>query len=244
MARNANWHRRRQQEAWAFGREQRDRLLRDYTAEYGLSTPPPPAKIIDELLTDFLHVRLRYDPLPLDRFAETRIIDGRVVVSVNAHTEAIGGVKDAAGVQNVAKWHEAIHAIADIDVLRNPPQQAFAGFDVVPAIVCYRGPKNVLTARDDEAAREFWAEEAGRAAAVSIEALQRSGPFTALMRAAGRSTGAVSGAWPMLYEATAEIGVNITALVKQLQLEGLIVIERHGDRNDVLVQSTLIEATS
>lgn len=54
MAAKADWGRRVRDEAWAFGRKLRDDLLRDYQGEYGVAIPPPPARIVDELLTDFL----------------------------------------------------------------------------------------------------------------------------------------------------------------------------------------------
>jgi len=44
----------------------------------------------------------------------------------------------------------------------------------------------------------------------------------------------------MLYAAAEAIGVNITALVKQLTLEGLIAVERDGERTVVYGQPALI----
>ncbi len=241
MAANRSWQRRRQRDAWSFGRGQRDRLLAEYQKAYGLAVPPPPAKIIAELLTDFLDATLRFDPLPSDRFAETRFDNGRFVVTVN--TEDIEGVKDPEGVQNVGMWHEAIHVIDHAAILRQSSGRQFPGFEVPPQFVCLRSndPRRRHGTPDDEVEREYWVEEAGRAAAVSLEALQRTESFRALLRAAGRSTGAVTGAWPMLYEAAAETGVNITALVKQLSLEGLIVVDRdENGRSIVHVQPLLI----
>ena len=74
---------RLRQEAWAFGRQLRDDLIEQYRQEYAVAVPPPPALIIDELLTDFLQAELRYDPLPMDRFAQTDWPNGRAVVTVN-----------------------------------------------------------------------------------------------------------------------------------------------------------------
>jgi hypothetical protein len=242
---NASWQRRQQEQAWAFGREQCDRLLSNYQTDYGLAPPPPPAKIIDELLTDYLKAALQFDPLPLDRYGETRLEDGKAVVTINSRLGDIEGVKDAQGVENVAKWHEAMHVIRDLDTLVAPASRMFDGFDQPAQIVCYRAAgAKVLTRRDESVEREFWAEEAGRAAAVSLKALQRAESFRALLRAAGRSTGAVVGAWPLLYDAATEIGVNITALVKQLSLEGCIVVDREGGRSVVHVQSVLIGGVS
>lgn len=41
----------------------------------------------------------------------------------------------------------------------------------------------------------------------------------------------------MLYRSAEAIGVNISALIKQLSLEGLIVVERDGTRNVVYGQA-------
>jgi hypothetical protein len=240
--RNDKWLFAKRSAAWAYGREQRDRLLHEYRLRYGFPRPPAPARVIDELLTDFLQVRLRYRALPADRFAETRLDDGGVVVTVNDDIALIEGAKDALGIGNVAKWHETIHVLRDIDALRRPATSMLPGFEAEPEIVCLRrAGTGGRTAWTESAEREFFAEEAGRAAAVSLEALRRSQPFIDLLALAGRTTGPVRQAWPLLYDAATEIGVNISALAKQLQLEGLIVIERTGGRSEVAVQSQLLE---
>ena len=223
----ASWVDRQRTEAWAQGRALSDRLLTEYCDRYDLKIPPPPASIIDELLTEHLNARLAFDPLPLDRFAETSMRDGVIWVTINSETAKIDGVKDAEGVQNVAKWHEAIHVVDHRDVLRDASSQlALDGFAPGPPIVCYRsgGPKT-KPASQDERAREFWAEEAGRAAAVSISALKRIAPFQELMDLGRTSRGAVRAGWPLLYKSAEAISVNPTALKTQLSLEGYIVIE-------------------
>ena len=159
-------------EAWAYGRGQREALLQRYCEEYGLSEAPPPALVIDELMTDFLDIKLRFDPLPPDRFAQTRVVNGTTVVTVNSLTAKIRGVKDAMGVQNVGKWHELIHVLDDQAELRHIPQNRFPGFEEPPAVVCMRSGDTPRSGGFNR--REFWAEEAGRAAAVSYPALARS----------------------------------------------------------------------
>ena len=49
----------RQQEARAYGRILRDQLMVRYREEYGIDVAPPPALIVDELLTDFMVVVLK-----------------------------------------------------------------------------------------------------------------------------------------------------------------------------------------
>ncbi len=240
MMRKDEWVRRRRDEAWARGRDLRNDLLKQYKERFEVDESPPPAKIIDELLTDFLGAKLRFFPLASDRFAETRIVDGDLTVIVNSETARVPGVKDAQGVESVAKWHEAIHVVDDLDVLREGqgPQVPLPGIDAARELVCRRGLAR--STNSGEAAREFWAEEAGRAAAVSLPALRQSAAFLELLDLAGRSPGPVPGAWPLLYRAAEDIGVNISALKTQLTLEGLIVVDSVGGKSVVHVQPTLL----
>jgi len=164
--------------------------------------PPPPGLIIDELLTDFLGASLRYDPLSPKVYAQTKWKDGRPLVTVNSLTGKIPGVKDEVGVQNVAKFHEAVHVDRDLPALKAGPQATLPGFEVAPKIVCYRGAgqrkrwdrlpsgQGVI---DSGSLRQFWAEEAGRAAAISYQALARSDAFQGFLRLAQSSGAAANG---------------------------------------------------
>jgi hypothetical protein len=239
MSRRADFVHQRRQEAWAFGRDLREGLLAEYQRAYGIQTPPAPALIIDELLTDFLKVDLKYDPLPRDIFANTEWINGRAVVTVNTLSGCIPGVKDAAGVDNVGKWHEAIHVVRDLDVVRVQSQETLPGFEAPRRIACHRGAESLLTPQ--VRAREFWAEEAGRAAAVSFPALARSEAFQRLCETASRVPGPVPQGFPLLYEAAKDIGVNITALARQLSLEGRIEVRQESGRRLVYVQPSLTQ---
>ena len=73
-----------QLQAWEYGRCLFNGLVDRFRDEYGMENPPPPALIIDELLTDFLQVELRFHALPSNRHAQTDWIDGKPVVTVNA----------------------------------------------------------------------------------------------------------------------------------------------------------------
>jgi len=166
-------------------------------------------------------------------------VRGRPRVTINSRTADIRGVRDAEGVQNVGKWHEIIHITDHLDTLRAGPSAGLPGFEIPPRIVCYRSGD--AKGSPEAAAREFWAEEAGRAAAVSLEALARSEAFQELCRAASTGSGPVAGGFPLLYEVAEDIGVNATALVKQLTLEGWIVVTKESGRNVVYVQPRLNE---
>jgi len=239
MTNRADFVNQRRREAWAYGRELRDRLLVEYQRKYDLQSPPAPALIIDELLTDFLNVDLKFDPLRDDVFAQTEWIKGRTVVTVNTLSGHIPGVKDAAGVDNVGKWHETIHIVRDLHVIRTAPTLMLPGFEAPPTVTCHRGLRRSLS--PECVAREFWAEEAGRAAAASLPALTLSESFQELCERAERVTGPVPGGFPLLYQAAKDIGVNITALVTQLTLEGRIEIRQESGRRTVHVQPSLTE---
>jgi hypothetical protein len=234
MTPKADFIEARRREAWAFGRELRDSLLEEYKTEYGLTDAPPPAKIADELIRDFLHFQLHYDPLAPNVFAKASMLDDRVVITINSMTGAIKGVKDEGGVQAVGKFHETIHGVRDL-IAAPAEQGVLVGFDLPPVLVCYRGGPEDTSASIRE--REFWAEEAGRAAAVSYGHLNRSEAFIDLMHRHDRLTNGQ--AWHRLYQAAEDIGVNITALVTQLRLEGWIAVERGSSGKILKVQPSL-----
>jgi hypothetical protein len=237
------------QEAWDYGRTLRNRLVAQYREEYGVADPPAPALIVDELLTDFMGASLRYDPLPLDTYAQTEWKDDGPVVTVNSLTGAIDGVKDEQGVQNVAKFHEVVHVDCDLPELKSGPQMALPNFGPPTRIVCHRRPSTWNSwggtprtgAGGNGSRREFWAEEAGRAAAISYEALDHSDAFRAFIRLR-QSGGTVANneRWRLLYLAAEDIGVNISALVKQLDLEGQIVIQQEGGRRVIYPQPAFL----
>ena len=240
-------------DAWAYGRNLRDHLLSRYSQEYGVEVPPPPATIADELLTDFLGASLRFDPLSLDLYAQTEWRDGIPVVTVNSLTGQIPGVKDPLGVQNVAKLHEAVHVDRDLPPLKTSSQLTLAGFDPPFRIACYRsvgerkggGTKpNSLGSAPSDSTREFWAEEAGRAAAVSYQALSISPAFRNFVTLAPRVGPSINGEkWRLLKLAATDIGVNISALVKQLQLEGRVVTVMENGKTLIYGQPSLLEAS-
>lgn len=224
--------------AWAFGRDLRDQLMQRYREKYGIETLPAPAFIVDELITDFLSAKLRFDPLPEDRYAQTELIDGRLTVTVNKLTADIPGVVDAEGVQNVAKFHESVHVVRDVNVLRQRQQFRLEGIEAVDRIVCFR--QGFGHARDHAASRrEFWAEEAGRAAAVCHASLNRSSAYTTLMELRPSEQIRNDEAWHLVFQAAADIGVNRSALVTQLQAEGRISVSSEGGRNVLRVQPML-----
>ncbi|MGD9934163.1 MAG: hypothetical protein AB7T37_10635 [Dehalococcoidia bacterium] len=226
-----------QREAWAFGRALRNSLLTEFEEEYGVAAPPP-ATIGGELLTDFVGAALSYDALPLNVFAETTWQGGRPLVTVNSRTVEMRGVKDPVGVSNVGIWHEAVHVQRDLAVVRVGPQAVLDGFLPNPTIACYR-ERLPRARRGGDFEREYFAEEAGRAAAVSFPHLLQIEPFRQFIYLAERRLASGSLGWRALYAAAEAIGVNVSALVKQLEVEGFLHVERSRDKSFLHPQPAL-----
>lgn len=226
-----------QRDAWAFGRSVRGSLLEKYEQEYG-ALAPPPALIGPELLTDFMDVALAYDALDLNVYAETTWQDGRALVTVNSRTREIEGVKDAQGVMNVGVWHELIHVERDLSEVRVGSQAAFEGMLPNLTIACRRDRQRAER-RSEEFRREFFAEEAGRAAAVSFPHLIKTDDFRQFVYLAEQRLASGANGWRCLYAAAEAIGVNISALLKQLEAEGYLAVERGAGRSTLHPQPGL-----
>jgi len=196
---------------------------------------PPPAIIGPEIVTDVLGHGLAYLPLPLNVYGETTWEDGRPQITMNELTRLIPGVKDAEGVINVGIWHEIIHTDRDIAEVRVGLQGVFEGMVPNLTIACRRD-QGTSKRSDEEARREFLAEEAGRAAAVSYPHLVQIYAFREFFYRSQRRTISNREGWGLLYDAARAIGVNISALVKQLDAEGYLAVERSGERRILHVQ--------
>lgn len=236
----SDFQRGRREQAWAAGRLLSSHFRRAFCHEYGVSEAPSLALIIDEVLTDILGIELRFDPLPLDVYAETCWAGGRPRITVNSLIHRMHGVIDAEGVENVAKCHETVHAVEDLPRLQEGRSLLLPGFEEPEKITCLRSPGREL--RGAALAREFWAEEAGRAAAICYDALAKSPAFRLLGRLEGREGGATG--WQLVVEAARDIGVNRSALVKQLSLEGRIAVVKEGGRQRLYVQPGLADVVS
>ena len=224
--------------SWASGRERAARALQWYQTEYGVAIPPAPAKIIDELLTDYLGASLSYDPLPQDTFAKVCWRDGQPVVTVNARISLMANVKDHLGVEAVAKCHELVHIQDDGPMAESAPQGLFPGFEAPTVMTCFR---SVSDSRDEASRQcEIQAEEIGRAFAVSWSHLERSGAFQALLRFAGRPAPRGE-AWRLVYESAADLGISATSLVRQLTLEGCIALVKEDGKPQLYIQPGLLD---
>jgi len=188
--------------------------------------------VIDDLLENVQGVRLREEVLPLDTYAQTEFVAGRVEVSINSRISDVPGVKDPGGVAYVAKWHESIHVEFDtnLDGARQAGDQ-----ECLPGLVG-EAPRTIACRRveggfDDRLAMEFRAENAGLAAAIAIQDLERCEPYLEFKQVSADGGDISSPGWGLLYDIAEAIGVNISALVKYFSQHGVLsVIDDHGKR--------------
>lgn len=227
MAGRADWLDRRRRDAWQTGRDRAADLAEQYRQRYKLPAAPAPAVVVYELITDLVGIKLHFDPLPLDRYAQTRWLNGVPLITINSLTGQMPDVRHVEGVQRVAAFHELMHVLDDGDVAHDPLQRAFPGLDEPVPVICYREPSGRRNRSLSE--REFRAEEGGRAAAVAIWALEREPAWRELCERAARDPdGEVTSPWPLLFQCADALCVNISALTKQLRYEGRLVVTSDG----------------
>lgn len=202
-------------QSWAFGMAHREALVEAYMTRTGRVKRPFLWEITDELLEEEQGVRLLRAALPLDRFAQTEARDGRIEVTVNTRIAEIPGVKDIAGIEHVAKWHESIHVVRDMPA----PGALVDGYQAPPRIVCGRagGARRLPP-------HELVAEMAGIAAAIAEQDLLRCPPFLRLYEQASAGRDLCEDGWSLLRVCSVQIGVNPTALTRYLAQRGLFTL--------------------
>ena len=222
---------------WDHGIRLRELLVARYMALHGMRDRPLLAMVIDGLIEDALGARVLDDVLPLDRFAQTEVVKGKIEISVNTLISEMPRVKDPRGVGYVSRWHEVVHAVNHVG-MRDPwaylVTVPLPGFTVRPPLVS--GPRAIvcrqLFAADRQFdRREFVAENAGLAAAIAAPDLARCSAF-ACLRNLGMRGGELDGRGWMLLRKTAHfVGVNASSLERYFQRRELIeVVERQGRR--------------
>jgi hypothetical protein len=224
-------------ECWPLGIALRETLVARYMSTHHLNERPLLKKIASELLEESLGVRLRDDPLPLDRYAQTEVVHGRIVVTINSRIPSMPGVKDHTGTAYVSGWHEAVHVVRDVaaremaDWLSKLP---LPGWELdVPTprakrlIIC-RATGGERRCFDR---REFVAENAGLSAAISASDLQRCSAFARLQLLGANGGELDFRGWRLLQKTADFLGVNRSALFRYFERRGLLyVVEQHGRR--------------
>jgi hypothetical protein len=241
MAGFDRWLESRRREAWRYGIEHREALVQRMLTRLGLRDRPLLKDIVEELIEEDQGVRVRDEVLELDTYAQTTLVNGRPVVSINSRIGEMPGVKDAAGARHVALWHESIHIPRDILPTSRwnvHDQFKLPGFDVeaTPLVVC----KSRKPLRPEEKAREVFAEAAARAAAIAQPDLQRCPAYREYERRAARGGELGRSGWRLLYETAAFIGVNITALTGYFEQRGWHRVESRDGGQRLIAHPQLI----
>ncbi len=229
----------RRREAWHLGIEHREDLMRVFMTCRRLDRRPLLKDVTDELLEEVQGVRLRSEVLPLDVFAQSEVIGQRIEVSVNNRLNEMEGIRDTSGVAFVAKWHESIHVLRDLRPKGSADTQLRLGGleDAIQRqIVCRRtGAGQALNV--DE--REFFAENAGLAAAIAMPDLKLSPAFQEFTLLTERGGDITTPGWNLLAQSAADIGVNRAALFKYLNQLGLLLREQQTGKQHLIALAPL-----
>jgi hypothetical protein len=204
-----------------------------------IADPALPEDVVDELIEDIQEARLITGPLRIDRFAQTELKRGRIVVTINSRIAQIPGVKDAAGVAYVAKWHESIHVEKDMspDAGTSEGEQLtlFGAPPEFQLIECRAVGSGRLLAP-----HEVFAETAGLAASIAEADLLRSAHFLQFRSLAERGGELGRYGWHLLYRCAEDIGVNISALRRYFEQRHLCRVEGFGDESRLVADAQLL----
>jgi len=237
---SSRWLDAKRADARKLGVELRERLMARLMESEGLQERPLVKNVLDDLVQDVQRARLRDSVLPLDRFAQSEVVRGRIEVTINQRIPEIPGVKDAAGVRLVAVAHEAVHVDQDLDPSRHAPgrQPALPGLEYEdPRLIVCRSVAGAGYSGQPQ--REFIAENAGLAMAIALPDLQRCAAFAELRRRAAHGGELGTVGWSLLYQTAEFIGVNISALVTYFGHRGLCHVVAHEGRRRLVAAPRL-----
>ena len=239
MASNGRYISEKRREAWDYGNRHRDRLVDGYVIDHRLTERPFLKDIIDDLIEEQQHVRLLSGPLRLDTYGQTERIGGRIEITVNSRINEMIYVKDVDGVANATKWHESVHAERDLGVQEidgDGSQQVFTvpGFEKhsLGLIVCRDVEK--IGYGGEEREREFFAENAGIAAAISGADLLRCEEFLEFKELVILGGDITLPGWDLIKAIAGRIGVNRTAITRYFCQRGIVQTEQIGGRQRLI----------
>jgi hypothetical protein len=195
-------------------------LVVEYMRRNNLQDQPFLKNLVDDLIEEIQGARLLRGALPLDRFAQTEMSGDRIEVTINSRIPEMTKVKDAPGVELISKFHESLHVDRDFKVSARPQ-----------LIVC----RSASVRNGRVPLHEFVAENAALSAAIAATDLVRSRGFLRFQRLAAARGDLGRRGWDALYEVCAEIGVNISALVRYFGHLGLCQVIDDGNSRHLYV---------
>jgi hypothetical protein len=212
----------KRREAWVLGVEHRELLLAEYMTAFSLRERPLLKDIVDDVIEEIQGARLLEGVLHLDTYGQTELVNGSPEITINSRIAKIPGVKDATGIAYITKWHESFHVAHDLDI---SPKEPGTSQLTLPGLE--QSAPNIIVCRPHAAGepsnlgKEFMAENAGIAAAISDSDLKRCDAFHEFHRlvAAGGDLG--GSGFHLLYKSGEFIGVNPSALISYLEKKGV-----------------------
>jgi hypothetical protein len=216
----ASWLVRHRGALWAIGVEHREALMTKYMLFYSLTQRPMLKTVFREVIGEVQEVRILDGPLPMDRFAQTEIVDGYPEITINSLIGRMPRVKDPHGIGHVAAWHESIHIPVDVEWRYLPPNtyliSGLEGSTSSPLLCAATGVSPHRWSLHEQAI-----ETAALAAAVADADLRRCHNYLNFLELAswGGDMGPLG--WQLLASISAVIGVNRTALRRYFEQHGI-----------------------
>jgi hypothetical protein len=206
--------------SWRVGVEHRERLMAMLMDEYGLDRRPLLKNVYRQVISDYQEVRLLEEALPRNRFAETRVVDGRPVITINSMTTRMPKIAHPDRVKHVSAWHESAHVLLDVGWR---PAYWVEGLPIglggwTPSpILCVRDANG----RPVSSVREFIAEAVGIAAAVADADLKVGSAYLNFLEYTSWGGDPDGVGWHLLCQVSASIGVNVSVLARYFEQHGL-----------------------
>lgn len=205
---------------WRVGVEHRERLMMQYMVMFGLTERPPIQNVYRELIEEIQGVRILDGALPMDRYAQTEIVRGRPVITINSLIGRMPGVKDEHGIAHVAAWHESIHIPVDVERREiSPFTDLTSGLEGLTSSPLLCSASQASSGRWP--LREQAIETAALAAAVADADLRRCSSYLQFIRLAASGDDMGPAGWRLLGWISTAIGVNRTALLRYFEQHGI-----------------------
>jgi hypothetical protein len=202
------------------GVEHRETLVVEYMTRHHLTRRPLLKNIWHELIEDIQDVPIVDEPLPMDRFAQTELVNGRPRITINTLIGRMPKVKNPERIRPVSGWHESIHIPVDVERRDIPPLTELTsglGADTSSPLLC-----QAIT-RDPQqwSLREQAIEAAALAAAIADADLKVGSAYLNFLEYTSWGGDPDGVGWHLLCQVSASIGVNVTALARFFEQHGL-----------------------
>jgi hypothetical protein len=216
----SNWLARNRERLWQIGVEHRESLMAQYMAFYGLAKRPSLKNVYRELIGEIQGARIIDAPLPMDRYAQTEVVNGRPEITINTLIGRMPLITDPGPIRHVAAWHESIHILVDVERRDLPPlTELRRGLEVSTSssLLCYASHG----ALHRWSLREQAIDAAALAASIADTDLRGCHHYLNFLQLAAMGGDLGPLGWQLLGAISTVIGVNRTALRRYLEQRGI-----------------------